>query len=67
MANKKYIDGNFDLKELVKIGFLKNSTDYDDIEKIIITWFGLDYIEQYSLIGESKEIELEPKNIFSDN
>lgn len=68
MANIKYINENFDLKELQKIGFLENITDYDYIEKRILDFFDLKYIEQYSNIGkEQKEVQLIAKNIFSSN
>jgi hypothetical protein len=68
MANKRYIDENFDLKELKKIGFLKNTTDYEYIEKRLLDFFDLKYIEQYSNIGEKeKEVQLIAKNIFSRN
>lgn len=68
MVNKKYIDENFDLIELQKIGFLENITDYDYIEKRILDFFDLQYIEQYSNIGsEQKEVQLIAKNIFSIN
>jgi hypothetical protein len=67
MANKKYIDENFYLEGLFKIGFLKSITDYDYIENRILTYFTLEYIEQYSGIGCKKETELKAENIFSDN
>jgi len=67
MANKKYIDENFDLDGLFEIGFLTSTTDYEYIQNRIMKWFDLKYIEQYSLIGEPNEIKLKPKNIFSDN
>jgi hypothetical protein len=68
MANIKYIDENFDLKELQKIGFLTSITDYDYIEKRLLGFFDLKYIEQYSNIGEKqKEVQLIAKNIFSRN
>jgi len=70
MSNKKYIDDNFDLKELKKIGFLKNVTDYDYIEKRIINWFGLNYIQEYSDLppfGKPKDKYLKAENIFSEN
>jgi len=67
MANKKYIDETFDLKGLYELGLLKNTTDYDDIEKRICKWFGLDYIQQFDEIMVDKPKDLEAKNIFSDN
>jgi hypothetical protein len=68
MANIKYIDENFDLKELQKIGFLKSITDYEYIEKRLLYFFDLKYIEQYSNIGEKqKEVQLIAKNTFSRN
>ncbi len=70
MSNKDYINENFDLKALKKIGFLENVKDYVYIEKRIITYFGLDYIQQYSDLppfgtGITKYIKAE--NIFSSN
>lgn len=44
-----YLVENFDLKTLKKVGFIKSSTDYDDIEKKIRNKFGLDSIFQYSV------------------
>jgi len=68
MANIKYINENFDLEELQNIGFLKNITDYDYIEKRILNFFDLKYIEQYSNITEKKkEVQLIAKDIFSRN
>lgn len=68
MANIKYINENFDLEELQNIGFLKNITDYDYIEKRILDFFDLKYIEQYSNITEKKqEVQLIAKDIFSRN
>jgi hypothetical protein len=67
MANKKYIDETFDLKGLCELGLIKNTTDYDDIEKRICKWFGLDYIQQFDEIMVDKPKDLEAKNIFSDN
>ena len=68
MANIKYINENFDLEELQNIGFLKNITDYDYIEKRILEFFDLKYIEQYSNITEKKqEVQLIAKDIFSRN
>ncbi|CAH56630.1 hypothetical protein PHG11b_3 [Flavobacterium phage 11b] len=68
MANIKYINENFDLKELQKIGFLKNTNDYEYIEKRLLDFFNLKYIEQYTSIGEKeKEVQLIAKNIFSRN
>ena len=65
MENKKYIDENFDLKTLKKVGFIKNIKDYDAIEKRICEWFGLSNIYEYSTILHNKEIKV--KNIFSEN
>jgi len=67
MANKKYIDENFDLQGLLEIGFLTNITDYDYIEKRICKWFNLEYIQQYDDIMQPKPKQLKAKNIFSDN
>jgi len=67
MANKKFIDENFDLQGLLEIGFLKNTTDYEYIEKRICTWFNLEYIQQYNDIMKPKPKELKAQNIFSEN
>ena len=71
MSNKKYIDDNFDLEGLKHIGLLENITDYDYIEKRIVTYFGFEYIQQYSEEREfgkpRQKFYLKAENIFSDN
>ncbi|MFA5234162.1 MAG: hypothetical protein WC390_07165 [Sulfurimonas sp.] len=66
MKNKKYIDENFDLKTLKKIGFIKSIKDYDEIEKRICKFFGLKNIYEYSWI-EKKKKYINAENIFSKN
>jgi Zn-dependent peptidase ImmA (M78 family)/transcriptional regulator with XRE-family HTH domain len=44
-----YLVETFDLKTLKKIGFISSTTDYEEIEKRIITQFGLTSIFEYSL------------------
>lgn len=67
MANKKYIDENFDLDGLLKIGFIKDKTDYDAIEKRICLFFDLSNVTEYSFIGPDKPKIIKAENIFSDN
>ncbi|SDE64883.1 hypothetical protein SAMN05216464_10890 [Mucilaginibacter pineti] len=45
---KSYILSTFDIKSLAKSGFLTTKTDFDQIEKRIVTYFGLKSIFQYS-------------------
>jgi hypothetical protein len=45
---KSYILSNFDIKNLAKSGFLSSKTDFDEIEKRIVTFFGLKSIFHYS-------------------
>jgi HTH-type transcriptional regulator/antitoxin HigA len=45
---KAYILSNFDIKNLAKSGFLNSKTDFDEIEKRIVSFFGLKSIFQYS-------------------
>ena len=54
MTKKEYIDENFDIKELRKIGFLKNEKTTEEIEKRICTFFSLKNIFMYSFIGVEK-------------
>lgn len=44
-----YLVENFDLKTLKKAGFINSVTDYEEIEKKIITQFNLTSIFEYSL------------------
>jgi HTH-type transcriptional regulator/antitoxin HigA len=45
---KSYILANFDIKNLAKAGFLTSKTDFDEIEKRIMKFFGLRSIFEYS-------------------
>ncbi len=45
---KSYILANFDIKNLAKAGFLKTKTDFEEIEKRIVSFFGLKSIFHYS-------------------
>jgi len=45
---KSYILSNFDIKNLAKSGFLSSKTDFEEIEKRIVTFFGLKSIFHYS-------------------
>lgn len=45
---KSYILANFDIKNLAKAGFLSTKTDFDEIEKRIVSFFGLKSIFDYS-------------------
>lgn len=45
---KSYILSNFDIKNLAKSGFLSSKTDFDEIERRIVTFFGLKSIFQFS-------------------
>lgn len=44
-----YLVEHFDLKTLKKIGFIENPTDYEEIEKKIVSQFNLSSIFEYSL------------------
>jgi HTH-type transcriptional regulator/antitoxin HigA len=44
---RKFIKDNFDLPVLKKAGFIKSITDFEEIEKRIITYFGLSSIFEY--------------------
>lgn len=43
-----FLTQHFDLKELKKIGFIKNDKDYDAIEKRVIEFFGFEKLAQYA-------------------
>lgn len=45
---KAYILANFDIKNLAKAGFLSSKTDFDEIEKRILLFFGLSSIFDYT-------------------
>ena len=66
MDNKKFIDDNFDLDTLLEIGFIKSKTDYDAIEKRVVTFFGLNNIFEYAQ-SEKPHVGIKAENIFSDN
>lgn len=55
---KAYILANFDIKNLAKAGFLTSKTDFDEIEKRILRFFGLrsiyDYTQQQVIPAFSK-------------
>ncbi|QXU43476.1 ImmA/IrrE family metallo-endopeptidase [Pedobacter sp. D749] len=44
---KSFIVSNFDTKNLHKSGFIKSKTDFDEIEKRIVSYFGLNSIYEY--------------------
>jgi hypothetical protein len=48
---KKYIKLSFDIKGLIELGFLKKGASLKEIEKRINTFFGINEIFEYSLIG----------------
>lgn len=45
----KFIKDNFDLVTLRSAGFIKNTRDYAEIEKVIVSYFGLKSITDYQL------------------
>lgn len=69
MANKKYIDANFDIKNLYKAGFLKSKTDYDYIEKRICWFFGFKNIFEWEkrINNERTKKVKADINTFSEN
>jgi hypothetical protein len=50
---KTYMDFSFDIKGLTKAGFLKKGFTQDQIEERIKTFFDIESIFDYSLIGGS--------------
>ena len=46
---KAYILSNFDIKNLAKANFLESKTDFDEIEKRVVKFFGLNSIFDYSV------------------
>ena len=44
---RKFIQNNFDIKSLHKVGFIDNTTDYNHIEERLLTYFGFDEIYEY--------------------
>jgi len=55
---KAYILANFDIKNLAKAGFLSTKTDFDEIERRVVKFFGLrsifDYTQQQIIPAFSK-------------
>jgi hypothetical protein len=49
MADKAYIKSRFDIRGLYKAGFLRNTVDFDYIEKRICTFFGFKDIHEYDI------------------
>ncbi|MCX2483470.1 ImmA/IrrE family metallo-endopeptidase [Pedobacter sp. MR2016-24] len=45
---KSFIVSNFDVKNLYKSGFIKSKSDFDEIEKRIVNYFGFNSIYQYA-------------------
>ena len=46
-----YIVENFDLKTLKQIGFLNSVSDYEEAEKKIVSYFGLDRLSDYEYLS----------------
>lgn len=44
---KSFIVSNFDTKNLYRSGFIKSKTDFDEIEKRIVSYFGINSIYEY--------------------
>ena len=68
MTRREYIDDNFDIEGLEKIGFLKKGLSLDQIEKRICEFFGIKTIFEYGFIMKEKVTEVKAQlKTFSKN